>query len=112
MSALKHASWPLADLQREEKASAKPFHIFLDNPTMRAEYLEYPAGHVDTQQPHDWDELYYIISGAAQFTASGETYTVAKGDNIFVAAHQPHRFHDITDTLEVIVFFSKAEPHS
>lgn len=112
MTMSKHARWRLSELKLEEKAASKPFHIFLDTSTMRAEYLEYPAGHEDMQQPHEWDELYYIVRGSAMFTASGETYSVSTGDNIFVAAHQPHRFHDITETLEVIVFFSKTEPSS
>lgn len=77
---------------------------------MRVEYLEYPAGHVDSQQPHEWDELYYIISGSSDFTADGVTRPVAAGDSIFVAAKIPHIFHGITQALSVIVVFSKQEP--
>lgn len=110
MTSLTQAIWTLDDLKAKIPNGDKRFHIFLDNATMRVEYLNYPAGHVDLQQPHDWDELYYIISGAAQFTADGETSTVKAGDNIFVAAHIPHKFHDITEDLSVIVFFSKQEP--
>lgn len=110
MSELRQKVWPLAALKPKIGEDGKPFHIFLDNASMRAEYLEYPAGHIDTQQPHDWDELYYIISGTSQFTADGETSSVKAGDNIFVAARIPHKFHDITEDLSVIVFFSKMEP--
>lgn len=109
MSALKQGVWPLATL-KPEVGQGQDFHVFLDNATMSVEYLEYPAGHVDPQSPHDWDELYYIISGTSDFTADGVTSSVKAGDSIFVAAHIEHKFHDITEALSVIVFFSKAEP--
>ena len=111
MSAIKLGVWPIDDL-RSKLCSGKAYHIFHDNASMRAEYLEYPAGHTDPQSPHDWDELYYIISGASGFTANGETSSIKAGDNIFVAAHVEHKFHDIIEDLSVIVFFSKAEPSS
>lgn len=109
MTSLTQAVWPLDNLKAKVPDGNKRFHIFLDNPTMRVEYLNYPAGHVDRQQPHDWDELYYIISGRSQFTADGETSSIKAGDIIFVAAHILHKFHDITEDLSVIVFFSKGE---
>ena len=106
------AVWSLDDLKAKVPDGDRRFHIFLDNPTMRVEYLNYSAGHLDMQQPHDWDEVYYIISGASQFTADGETSTIKTGDNIFVAAHIDHKFHDITEDLSVMVFFSKKEPNT
>ena len=86
------------------------YHTFFENAAMLVEYLEYPAGHIDPQQPHEWDELYYIISGQSEFTADGVTRSIKAGDNIFVAAHIVHKFHNITEDLSVIVFFSKQEP--
>ena len=112
MSAVRQGVWPLSGLKPYIGAGGNQYHIFFDNPTMRVEYLEYPAGHIDPQSPHDWDELYYIISGKSEFTADGETHSIGSGDNIFVAAHVEHKFHDITEDLSVIVFFSKAEPKS
>jgi len=111
MSAMTQSVWSLDDL-KSELGVEKAFHIFLDRASMRAEYLEYPAGHIDPQPPHDWDELYYIISGASAFTADGETSLIKGGDSIFVAAHIEHKFHDITEDLSVIVFFSKKEASS
>ncbi len=103
--------WPLDELEDANMASPRPFHVFLDKQTMSAELFELPAGGVDTQQPHDWDELYYIISGASQFTANGETRATKTGDTIFVAAQIDHRFHDITEDLKVLVVFSKKDPN-
>ena len=38
-----------------------------------------------------------------------ETRDVGTGDTIFVAAGVPHRFHDITETLRLVVVFGPAE---
>lgn len=110
MSALAHKTWPLADLDAANAASEGPFHVFLDEATMSAELFQLPAGGIDTQTPHDLDELYYVISGRASFTADDDTRTVTGGETIYVRAHVPHRFHDIEQDLSVLVVFSKKDP--
>lgn len=110
MSAFAHKIWPLADLDAANVASDGPFHVFLDEDTMSAELFQLPAGGVDTQTPHDLDELYYVISGRASFTADDDTRTVTGGETIYVRAHVPHRFHDIEQDLSVLVVFSKKDP--
>ena len=67
------------------------------------------AGAEDLQEPHTEDEVYVVMAGRAKFTSSGETIEVAPGSVFFVAAHEVHRFHDITDDLSVLVFFGPAE---
>ena len=67
------------------------------------------AGAEDTQEPHTEDEIYVVTSGRAKFTSSGETIDVAAGSVFFVAAHEVHRFHEITEDLAVLVFFGPAE---
>jgi mannose-6-phosphate isomerase-like protein (cupin superfamily) len=67
------------------------------------------AGAVDPQDPHDEDEIYVVSSGRGRFTSGGETIDVTPGSVFFVAAHEEHRFHDITEDLAVLVFFGPAE---
>jgi len=67
------------------------------------------AGAVDGQQPHTEDEVYVILEGRSRFTAGDATRDVGPGDTLFVAATVPHRFHDIIETLRVIVVFGPAE---
>lgn len=102
--------WPLADVKAQIGSDGRPFHIFLDNETMTAELYELPAGSVDMQSPHSLDEMYYVISGRAKFTADGVESNVKTGDSLYVKAGIAHRFHDITEDLSVLVFFSKMEP--
>lgn len=49
-------------------------------------------------------------SPAAQSSRSGDDVrSVEPGDTIFVAAGVAHRFHDITDELQLIVVFAPPE---
>jgi mannose-6-phosphate isomerase-like protein (cupin superfamily) len=67
------------------------------------------VGDVDRQQPHREDEVYVVMSGRARFTAGDETRDVNIGDTIFVAAGVSHRFHDITEDMQLIVVFAPPE---
>ena len=74
----------------------------------------WPAGTVDRQQPHDEDEVYYVISGRGSIQVAGEDREVRPGSLVFVAAHDDHRFHDIDEDLRVLVFWApphRAKPH-
>jgi mannose-6-phosphate isomerase-like protein (cupin superfamily) len=68
----------------------------------------WPAGSVDDQQPHTEDEVYYVAAGRARLTVNGETIPVGTGTVAFVATGVDHRFTDITEDLEVLVFWSPA----
>lgn len=63
----------------------------------------------DRQQPHSEDEAYYVISGRGVIRIDGVDYPAQSGALIFVAAHAPHHFHSITETLQLLVFFAPAE---
>ena len=66
-------------------------------------------GSIDEQQPHTEDELYFVIAGRASFTSGGEAVDVKPGVCLFVPAREAHRFLDITEPLELLVFFGPAE---
>jgi len=68
----------------------------------------WPAGSADDQQPHPEDEVYYVASGRAMLTVNGEARPVGAGSVAFVAAGVEHRFTDITEDLDVLVFWSPA----
>lgn len=57
----------------------------------------------DAQQPHQQDEIYYVLRGRSKFTvgpsldaptAKVRTVDVQPGTLLFVAARNHHRFHD------------------
>ena len=102
-------TFPLAGLLDLRAASGGPFLEFLRTADLSAGLYVLEAGAVDGQQPHTEDEVYVILAGRARFTAGTETRDVGPGDTIFVAAEVPHRFHDITEELRIIVVFGPAE---
>ena len=67
------------------------------------------AGAEDKQQPHSEDEVYYVVSGRATIRVADEDRPVEAGSIVYVAAQVDHRFHSITEDLQVLVFFAPAE---
>ncbi len=107
MTDFNEGAWSLADLLESNAANESPFEIIFDTPSMSAELFELPAGGIDAQQPHEWDELYYIIEGKSSFVADGVKRQISKGDTIFVKKHIEHRFFDVEESLKILVVFAK-----
>jgi mannose-6-phosphate isomerase-like protein (cupin superfamily) len=99
----------LADLLGDQAAAGKPYLEFLRSNDLSVGLYVLPAGGVDKQQPHREDEIYVVMSGSAQFTAGDSTRDVLPGDVIYVAKEVPHRFHDITADMQLIVLFAPPE---
>ena len=102
----------LADLVAQLKESGRAYLPFLNEPTLRTGLYALPADGVDRQQPHDKDEVYYVIAGRSQITIDDQEYAIEPGSVIFVAANAEHRFHDIEEDLQLLVFFSEADPEA
>ena len=90
-------------------APGERYHEFLRQPSMSIGLYVLPAGGVDGQSPHTEDEAYVVLAGRSRFTAGDEMRDVTPGDTIFVPAGVPHRFHDITEELRLIVVFAPPE---
>jgi len=99
----------LAAVERQRGASGQRYLEFLRVASMSAGLYVLAAGSVDPQSPHREDELYYVVRGRARFRAGDEDRGVDPGSVIFVSARVPHRFYDITEDLQVLVFFAPAE---
>ncbi len=59
----------------------------------------------DPQQPHDHDELYFVLTGTGTFVNGDEHSTFGPGDALFVPAGVEHRFEDFTDDFATWVVF-------
>ena len=59
----------------------------------------------DLQQPHTRDEVYVVASGSGWFINGGKRMQFSKGDVLFAAAGEVHRFADFTSDLVVWVIF-------
>ena len=104
------AAFDLADIAAKNAATDGPWFEFFDNNTMFAGLYELPAQGSDQQRPHQQDELYFVTKGQAQLIAGDETYAATPGAILFVKAGITHRFVDIEEDLQLLVFFSKADP--
>jgi len=102
-------AWDLDEVEAARKATGRLYHEFLTVDDLSAGVYVLEAGATDPQSPHGEDELYYVVSGRGAITVGDETRDVAAGSLVFVAATVPHRFHDIAERLELLVFFGPAE---
>jgi mannose-6-phosphate isomerase-like protein (cupin superfamily) len=102
-------AWDLATIDTERAAAGQLYREFLRVPDLSAGLYVLDAGATDPQSPHTEDELYYVASGRGRVTVGEETRDVRAGSLVFVAASVPHRFHDITERLQILVAFGPAE---
>jgi mannose-6-phosphate isomerase-like protein (cupin superfamily) len=98
----------LSEIGRQRAQSGKSYREFLRVPAMSAGLYVLPAGGMDLQGPHHEAEI-YLVRGRARFRAGEEDREVSAGGVIFVAAEVEHRFYDVAEELEVLVFFAPAE---
>ncbi len=104
------AAFELTDQLAKRQAAEQPWYPFLTVSTMTVGVYELPEAGIDPQTPHERDELYYVVSGRAMLRVESDEVEVGPGSMVYVRAHAEHRFHDIEEKLQVIVFFSTAAP--
>jgi len=101
------------DLARQRTENGKLYLEFLRVPAMSAGVYVLALGARDPQKPHHEDEMYYVIRGRARMQIgsgdASEHADLRAGSVVFVEAEREHRFYDITEELEVLVFFAPAE---
>jgi mannose-6-phosphate isomerase-like protein (cupin superfamily) len=96
------------DLLRERAGNQRYFE-FVRVPAMSAGIYVLPQGGMDLQKPHREDEMYHVVRGRARMQIGLDHTEVRAGSVIFVEAEIKHRFYDIEEELQVLVFFSPAE---
>jgi mannose-6-phosphate isomerase-like protein (cupin superfamily) len=94
------------DLIAAQAGAEHRYTEFLRSDLLSTGLATWPAGSVDTQEPHTEDEVYYVVRGRARITVDGEDRAVATGAIVFVATGVEHRFHDIDEDLHVLVFWA------
>jgi mannose-6-phosphate isomerase-like protein (cupin superfamily) len=102
-------AFELADLLARREAIGAPYLEFVTVPDLSDGLYVLAAGQPDLQQPHTEDEVYYVISGRGRVTVGDDVRDVRAGSIGFVATAVPHRFHDITEDLTLLVAFGPAE---
>ena len=101
--------YEIRELVEKQINGARRYQEFVRIPALSAGIYILPAGSADTQHPHKEDELYYVVRGRARMHVGSQEQAVGPGSIIFVEARAEHRFLDIAEQLEVLVFFAPAE---
>ena len=97
------------EVNAQRQDGTKLYQEFLRVPAMSAGLYVLPAGAPDPQKPHGEDELYYVVRGRARMKVGTEDQEIRPGSVVFVEAGVEHRFFDIDEELQVLVFFAPAE---
>lgn len=103
------STFNLEKLISQQQASNRLYLEFLRQPSMSLGVYVLPVGTADPQSPHAEDEVYFVHHGRGQIRINEEDFNVEPGSVIFVGKQVPHRFHSITEDLQVLVFFAPAE---
>lgn len=99
-------AFQLSALAEQRGQSGRPYLEFLRVPSMSAGLYVLEADAEDLQRPHREDEMYYIVRGRGVLRVADQDVPVEPGSIVYVKAEVEHRFHSITDDLEVLVFFA------
>lgn len=102
-------AYELADVVARRQAAGSPYLEFISVPDLSVGLYVLAPGQPDLQQPHTEDEAYYVVAGSGRITVGDDVRDVRVGSIVFVAAGVPHRFHDITEELTLLVAFGPAE---
>ncbi|WP_133911159.1 cupin domain-containing protein [Streptomyces sp. NBC_00582] len=99
----------LDELEAERASNDGAYLQFLRERNMSVGLYALNAGEHDPQNPHQQDEVYFVVSGRASITVGLETTQVARGSVVYVPAGVAHKFHHISEDLRVLVVFSPPE---
>ncbi len=103
------AVFPFAEIRERRKRTGGLYLEFLRMPAMSVGFYALHVGGVDPQTPHREDEIYFVIHGRGAITIAGRDWPVETGMTIFVAKGVDHRFHSVTEALELLVVFAPEE---
>jgi mannose-6-phosphate isomerase-like protein (cupin superfamily) len=87
------------------KKSSSYFYTFINRDSLAAGILVLQPEEEDTQEPHDNDEIYYVISGDGFLKINDKDYKVKKDKVFFVSKNTEHYFYGNKKELKVLYFF-------
>lgn len=87
------------------KNSRDYFHTFINTQNLAAGVLVLQPGEEDTQEPHESDEVYFVIKGDGFLKIKDKDYPVEPSKMYFVAKNIDHFFYGNKKELVVLYFF-------
>ncbi|MGE0243910.1 MAG: cupin domain-containing protein [Nitrososphaeraceae archaeon] len=83
---------------------SKYFMDILNTHSMEIGVINLKKNQKDTQQPHESDEIYYVISGNGKIVINENEHDVKPGNIIYIPKNVSHHFRTI-DANELIVLY-------
>ena len=96
------------NLEKIQKSNSY-FHTFINKDNLAAGVLILKPGEEDTQEPHESDEVYFVLSGNGYLKIKNKNYKVSKEKLFFVGKGVTHFFHSNTEDLKVLYFFGGSD---
>ena len=81
------------------------FHTFINRQSLAVGVLVLQPGEEDTQEPHESDEVYFVIKGDGFLRIKNKDYPIKENKMYFVAKDIEHNFHSNKKELVVLYFF-------
>jgi mannose-6-phosphate isomerase-like protein (cupin superfamily) len=78
-------------------------------PSLSMDLYNHAIDAIVPQQPHTEDEVYFVLAGCGAMEVDGVDHAVTSGPVVYVPAGVPHHFREVTEPLQVLVFFAPAE---
>lgn len=94
------------DGARERLGASGGYEIVHESPGLDIGVYVLVAPEPDRQQPHEDDEVYYVLEGRGTLDVEGETVELEEGHAVFVPAHAEHRF-SAYEVLSLLVVFER-----
>ena len=91
---------------RERLGASGGYEIVHESPGLEIGVYVLVAPEPDRQQPHEDDEVYYVLEGRGTLDVEGETVELQEGHAVFVPAHAEHRF-SAYELLSLFVVFER-----
>jgi mannose-6-phosphate isomerase-like protein (cupin superfamily) len=98
----------IREVQERLEAANGGYEIVHRSPRLEIGVYVLVAPEADTQQPHEDDEVYVVLSGRGTLEVEGKSFPVAEGDALFVEAGADHRFTGY-ESLAVLVIFTRGD---
>jgi len=105
--------WKVFNVQQlteKQREGVAPYLEFLRVPALSCGIYSLPAGATDLQNPHDEDEVYYVLEGQARIRVNGVEEVVGAGSLLYVEATSEHSFVEIEEDVTMLVFFATGGP--
>jgi len=91
---------------RERLGASGGYEVVHESPGLEIGVYVLVAPEPDRQQPHEDDEVYYVLEGRGTLDVESETVELQEGHAVFVPAHAEHRF-SAYELLSLLVVFER-----